>query len=350
MKAIGVMSGSSLDGIDICCVSFDPSDWTWSLESGITVNLPEHIKLGLSEITSATPWTLAELESKYSQFIAESLLTFMASNDVVPDVIGIHGHTILHSPQWNRSWQLVNGGMVASLCRTPVVCDFRNQDMALGGQGTPMAVIADRDLFPGYDSYINLGGIANISCHHKGKWMAYDLCPCNQLLNYYSQLLGKPYDSEGRFARDGNINSQLLSELLSDNYLSSPAPKSIDNTWIKETVIPAINKHNLTYTDTLKTLVEYISIVICDNIRKSSSSVLVTGGGAYNTFMLESLKSKCATNSVDIIIPDADLIDYKEAILIAYCSALRFIKKPNFVSSATGASADVIGGALYLPH
>ncbi len=350
MKAIGVMSGSSLDGIDICCVSFDPSDWTWSLESGITVNLPEHIKLGLSEIISATPWILTELDSKYSQFIAESLLTFMALNDVVPDVIGIHGHTILHSPKWNRSWQLVNGGMVASLCKTPVVCDFRNQDMALGGQGTPMAVIADRDLFPGYDSYINLGGIANISGHHKGKWMAYDLCPCNQLLNYYSQLLGKPYDSEGRFARDGSINSQLLSELLSDNYLSSPAPKSIDNTWIKDIVIPAINKHNLTYTDILRTLVEYIVSVIYDNISKKPSSVLVTGGGAYNTFMQELLRSKSSAYNIKIIIPDQEIIDFKEAILIAYCAALRLMKKPNFVSSATGASSDVIGGALYLPY
>ena len=108
----------------------------------------------------------------------------MASKDVVPDVTGIHGHTILHSPQWSRSWQLVNGGMVASLCKVPVVCDFRNQDMALGGQGTPMAVIADRDLFPGYDGYINLGGIANISRHHNGEWMAYDLCPCNQSVSY----------------------------------------------------------------------------------------------------------------------------------------------------------------------
>ncbi len=350
MKVIGVMSGSSLDGIDICCVSFDPSDWTWSLESGITVTLPEHIKLGLSEITSATPWILAELESKYSQFMAQSLLTYMESNEVEPDAIGIHGHTILHSPQWKTSWQLINGGMVTSLCQVPVVCDFRNQDMALGGQGTPMAVIADRDLFPGYDYYINLGGIANISCHHLGQWMAFDLCPCNQLLNHYSQLLGMLYDSHGRLASDGRINGQLLSELLTDGYLASPPPKSIDNTWIKETVIPSIDKYDLTPTDTLRTLVEYVITVIHNNLREASCSVLVTGGGAYNSFMMELLRNKCAEKGSKIMIPDSELIDYKEAILIAYCAALRLLKKPNFVSSATGASTDVIGGALYLPN
>ena len=159
-----------------------------------------------------------------------------------------------------------------------------------------------------------------------------------------------PYDSHGRLASDGRINGQLLSELLTDGYLASPPPKSIDNTWIKETVIPSIDKYDLTPTDTLRTLVEYVITVIHNNLREASCSVLVTGGGAYNSFMMELLRNKCAEKGSKIMIPDSELIDYKEAILIAYCAALRLLKKPNFVSSATGASTDVIGGALYLPN
>lgn len=348
MNVVGVMSGSSMDGLDLALVAFSDEEKKWDLQKSDTVALPDSLKSSLKEIMTFTAIDIARTESHFSNFVAHSITEFLGPSEHA-DLIGIHGHTLLHLPEIQTSWQLLNGGMIAEKTNCPVVCDFRNQDLSLNGQGTPMAVIADRDLYPGYDYYINLGGIANMSYQDNGQWVAFDLCPCNQILNHYSQLLGKPYDEHGDMARNGTLNRALLEALLKDPFILGPPPKSIDNTWVKDVVRKDIDLHNLSIPDVLHTVVAYISEVISNHINKEKAQVLLSGGGTYNTFLIDKLCSTSQMKKIEFHIPDNETIDYKEAILIAYCAQLRYKGQTNFLSVATGASKDSIGGALYLP-
>ena len=343
MKVIGVMSGSSLDGVDIATVHFSDN---WKIESAETIALPDQLADSLSRIMEMTALDIAKTEQAYSSYIAEALSKHIAKYGKA-DLIGIHGHTVLHYPDLQTSWQLLNPGMIASKVSLPVVSDFRNQDMALGGQGTPMAVIADRDLFTGYDYYVNLGGIANISYQRNGEWMAYDICPCNQILNHYSQRLGQPYDKGGSFAAKGTVRQNLLEHLLSLPFHKKLPPKSIDNSWIQKEIIPSIDKFDYEPHDVLRTTIEYISIIIGDQLSQGEK-MLFTGGGSYNTYMMSCIEAQARKRNIACVIPDNLIVDYKEALLIAYAAILRYKQESNFIASATGASASISGGGLYI--
>jgi len=345
-RYIGVMSGSSLDGLDIALVAFDSGGW--KLEAYKTMPLPDNLVLSLKSIAEHKARELAQTEASYSAFMSRALATFTKDKGAIT-AIGVHGHTILHLPEIKTSWQLLNGGRLAAELNLPIVCDFRNQDMALGGQGTPMAVIADRDLYPGYDYYFNLGGIANVSYQSEGTWTAYDVCPCNQLLNHYSQKIGQQYDQDGLLAQSGAIDPELISTLNATAYFHQSPPKSLDNSWIREYFIKKAESHELSVADSLRTLTECIVQQLTHIIKEPHSKILMTGGGSKNTFLIQLLTDRLSGMQVDIVIPEADTIDYKEAILIAYCTKLRLERQANFIASATGASANSIGGAVYLP-
>ena len=348
MKVIGVMSGSSLDGLDIATVSFAEHTLSWQLEKAASIPPPETLKQSLKLSASATAQNLAHTEYNFSDFVARALQQYISENGPA-DLIGIHGHTVLHLPDIQTSWQLLNGGHIAAKTEHTVVCDFRNSDMALGGQGTPMAVIADRDLFPDYDLYVNLGGIANISFKENNLWTSYDLCPCNQVLNYYSNILGKPYDENGSLAQTGKVHHVLLNKLLEDAYIVAPPPKSIDNSWIKDYWIKKMDAYNLSAQDLLRTSVAYISQSIVNCISQKKTRVFITGGGAYNRFLISEIEKKSQNMDAEIVLPDDNIINNKEAILIAYCAYLRHKRKHNFIPSASGASRAVSGGAIYIP-
>lgn len=340
------MSGSSLDGIDIAMVDFQKKKW--EILEAKTYGLPPSLVTLLQATPAQNAIELAHTESVYSNFISDCLRKFLPTDTKI-DVAGVHGHTILHLPEIETSWQLLNGGLVAAKSGLPIVCDFRNQDMALGGQGTPMAVIADRDLFIGHDYYLNLGGIANISETHNDGWIAYDICPCNQMLNHFSNKIGLEYDVDGILASQGSVSAELLDKLCSDHfYLESP-PKSIDNSWVKDKVIKLAETYKLKTEDSLRTIIEFISIQISNSIKTKSKSLYVTGGGAKNKFLIEIISEKLNSKDINIVIPEETIIDYKEAILIAYCATLRINSQPNFIGSVSGATNNAIGGALYLP-
>ncbi len=345
LKVIGVMSGSSLDGIDIVLTSFEGSDW--SLIASHTFNIPPVLRDRLRTSVQQTAFELAKTESLYSEFIATCINKFREEREV--HLVGIHGHTVLHLPDLKTSWQLLNGGMIASLTMLPVSCDFRNQDMALGGQGTPMAVIADRDLYPGHQYYVNLGGIANISYKSNDLWVAYDLCACNQLLNYYSLKLDMEYDSGGGIARTGKLNQELLQLLHSDAYLKMTPPKSLDNSYIQTELINKIEVLGLPPSEYLRTITEFISEVISSSLEGSGGRLFVSGGGSKNDYLIELIEEKLQAKNTAVYVPPVETVDYKEAILISYCAYLRMRGENNFISEATGASADVCGGAIYLP-
>ena len=348
MLGLGIMSGSSMDGLDLALVDlkYEPT-LKWELLEGRTFPINDALKDQLQRVTGADPFEFAEIEFSFSKFIVDCILSFRAIARAKEDFIGIHGHTVLHSPQLNRSVQMVNAAFLAEKCESPVVTDFRNNDMALGGQGTPMAVIADKYLFPGNDYYLNLGGIANISYFDNG-WCAYDLFPFNQVLNYFSQKIGFEFDKDGELARSGDLDNTLIENLSKHPFILNPPSKSLDNTQVKQEWINSIEKTGLSPVAILRTFTEFTCLKLKDLI-KPNSKIMITGGGVKNLFFLSRLKALLRDNSIDLIVPSDSIIDYKEAILMAFVGGLRIEKKTNFISEATGASRDTIGGAVYLP-
>lgn len=352
MIGIGVMSGSSLDGLDVALVEFkEGSSIDWQLHKSYAFDLPQSLITSLKNIIEQKPFEIAETQNHFTQFVGESLQTFISqfSINIKIDFVAVHGHTVLHDINNQFSWQLLNGGQLCALIGQNVICDFRNQDMGLGGQGTPMAVLADRDLFEGSDYYINLGGIANISYLDNKKWMAYDTSPCNQVLNYFAQREGLPFDKDGTLARSGHVDSKLLQSLLAHEYIKAEPPKSLDNTWIKDIWIKSMLSYELSNQDFLRTYIEFLAMTINDIIHTNGGNVLLTGGGAKHIFLVDRLRS-LAQAKIEFLIPDEKVIDFKESILIAYAGFRRYTGKVNFIGTATGATRDVIGGAMYVTN
>ncbi|MBT8229063.1 MAG: anhydro-N-acetylmuramic acid kinase [Bacteroidia bacterium] len=349
MTGLGIMSGSSLDGLDIAAVSFARDNFKeWELISSNTFTLPEDLVILFKQIDRLDIPAILKLESVFTKFIAQCIQSFIAAFPVNVDFIAVHGQTLIHLPEEQSSWQMVNGGMLASLCDKTVVTDFRNQDMALGGQGAPMAVIADRDLFEGYDYYLNLGGIANISYLENDIWHAFDLIPFNQVSNYFAGKSGLDYDRDGLLAREGIINNKMLDFCNAHPYLTIKAPKSLDNTQVKNDWIYPLDQMEIESRDILRSYIEFASDEIARTIR-SNTCLLVTGGGAHHRYFTELLSGKLAKKKSMLTVPENVIADYKESILMAYAGLLRLENIPNFISEATGAKTDTIGGAVYLP-
>jgi len=349
MKGIGIMSGSSLDGLDLALVDFRlMAQNKWNMEMFKTYELPDQLKNLLVNILTQNAWEIAKTQSVFSEFISDCILDFSEDQTAI-DFCAIHGHTVLHSINDQFSWQLLNGGLICEKTSIDIICDFRNQDLALGGQGTPMAVLSDRDLFEGYDYYINLGGIANVGYNQNESWVGYDIFPFNQVFNFYAEKTGQNFDQDGKLGRKGNVNIKLVDELLNDDYIKKPYPKSIDNSWVRNYWLEIIENYKLSPEDSIRSYMEFCLQSLQNDIVKKSSTMLITGGGSHNQFFVELLQEKLNSQCV-ISIPDDTIIDYKEAILIAYAGYLRKLEKPNFVSQATGAKNDSIGGALYLSH
>ena len=348
-RLVGVMSGTSLDGIDLVFTEIDfknplqfkiiasktyaySTEWQKKLSSAIDLDAPE----------------LNKLDNEYTEFLAETISQFIAENNIdLIDAVCSHGHTIKHRPKQGITLQIGNLPKLAKRIEVPVVCDFRVQDVELGGQGAPLVPIGDRLLFSNYKYCINLGGFANVS-HEKGATrIAYDICPVNTVMNYYTQKLGKSYDEDGVIARSGKVNETLLSELNDLNFYKKEAPKSLGIEWVNSNIFPLIDKFELSIPDILKTFSVHVATQIAACLDDNSdSNVLVTGGGAYNKFLIEQIKSK---TSCELIIPDPEIVDFKEALIFALLGVLKLREEVNVLSSVTGAKMDHSSGRLFEP-
>ncbi len=347
MICLGIMSGSSLDGLDMAMVEFLSSEQLdWKLLNSHTFPLSNELKSDLRSVVNANIGELLKTQNVFTQFVSQSIDTFINASSI-PEVCGIHGHTIVHSLSENYSWQMVNAGYISSKNQINVVADFRNQDIALGGQGAPMAVIADRDLFTGYKYYINLGGIANISYMRGNQWYAYDVCPFNQVLNYFANKLGLEYDENGQIASKGQLNQELLKRLWRMDYNSKSIPKSLDNQEVKKKWIDLIESFNLGPSDCLRTFIAFAAQLIHQQVAQDFGNIFITGGGAYNQFFIQQLEQL----GLEVVVPSEAIIEYKEAVLMAYMAYLRISNQVNFINHASGSSQASISGALYLkPH
>lgn len=345
INAIGVMSGTSLDGLDICYASFIQKDSKWSYKIIETqcITYPQLLKTQITNAHLMDANSFTQLHADYGIFIGKSVKAFIDTYSAKPEIIASHGHTIFHQPEKKLTYQIGNGANIAAETGVNTVCDFRSSDVALNGQGAPLVPIGDKLLFSDYDSCLNLGGFSNISFNRDGKRIAYDICPVNFVLNYYMMKIGKDFDEDGITARSGIINTKLLDRLNELSFYKTDGPKSLAREDVEKEFIPLIDSFNLNVEDKLATYSEHITIQISKNI--PDGKIIITGGGAFNKFLIERIK----TNSphCTIYIPDDQTINYKEALIFAFLGVLYLYDLPNCLSSVTGASSDSIGGALY---
>lgn len=345
----GIMSGTSLDGLDIalCAIRRQDNHWGFRIISATTIEYPDTWKQRLPRLIGVSGEELAQLHTEFGTFIGEACANFLEKEGLPCEFISSHGHTVHHRPDTGFTFQLGDGAAIAAASGFPVVCDFRSGDVALGGQGAPLVPVGDELLFPKYSACLNLGGFANISFRESGRRVAFDICPLNKALNHYSKILGHEYDDGGRIAASGKLIPELLQKLDALPFYQISGPRSLGEEWLNECFYPVLSGFEDRIPDLLRTLSEHMANQLkrpLDHI--SPGMVLVSGGGAYNSFLLSLLREKTAAS---LHIPDNNLVDFKEALVFAFLGLLRMEEKVNVLSSVTGASRDHSSGAVYLP-
>lgn len=358
-NVLGVMSGTSLDGIDCALVSLTISEDSLVIKkssesksqvvakitNATTVEYSLDWKEKLSVAYEQTQDDLEKLNIEYTKYLGVVINDFLQSNNINDlDAICSHGHTILHQPHNGFTLQIGNLPLLSDITGHKIVCDFRIQDVALGGQGAPLVPVGDELLFSQYDYCLNLGGFANVSFKAKsGDRVAYDICPVNVVLNKFAQQLGKEYDDKGAFAKAGSINSNLLKQLNALSFYNAHWPKSLGIEWVEEYITPILTSSKCSPEDLLSTFTEHIAIQLASQFDKTSS-VLITGGGAYNQYLLERL---LAHKELKVVVPEATLVEFKEALIFALLGVLRIENKVNTLASVTGASQDHCAGIIF---
>jgi anhydro-N-acetylmuramic acid kinase len=347
IKAIGLMSGTSLDGLDIAYCKFTPSKQKWKFEilAAETISYPSSLIKSLSNAHDLDALSFWKLHIDFGRFCGNAVKKFQKKHRCKPLLIASHGHTVFHQPQNGFTCQIGDGAQIAALTGIDTICDFRSKDVALNGQGAPLVPIGDKLLFSEADACLNIGGIANISFQIKNKTVAFDVCPANMIFNHYAQLKGKKMDKNGDIARSGKINTELLFQLNSLKFYKKAAPRSLGREWVFEEIIPLMDKKEKKIENKLCTAVEHAAIQLAEVIKKNKlKNILISGGGAYHHYFLERIKSH---TDAELIIPDKKTIEFKEALVFALLGVLRINEKTNCLKSVTGASSDNCGGAIY---
>lgn len=353
------MSGSSLDGLDIAYVHLNEVGGKWSYEvvAADTTPYTREMTDKLKNVQQLDVPAYLRFNTEYGRYLGEAVNDFIERHSIHHQVhlIATHGHTVLHEPQNNTSTQIGDGATIAATTGLPVVSDLRNMDVALGGQGAPIVPIGDKLIFGEYDYWLNIGGIANITVPHNGGTLAFDICPANQMLNGLANMMGKEMDEDGAIARVGNLQMDILADLNDEDYYNQKPPKSLSNEQAKQLVFPILLESKNDKEDLLRTATQHIVDKIAEAVKqyptgKEKSVLLVTGGGAMNTFLMEQLQQALEQHNTELHIPDKETISYKEAIVMALIGVLRFREETNVLSSVTGASRDSISGALWMGH
>lgn len=343
--AIGVMSGTSLDGLDLVYVKFISNKvYSFEILQAETLKYSEYWKDNLQTAFNKSSKNLTELSLKYGQFLGNEINAFKAKHNINNlDFIASHGHTVFHKPNLGFTLQIGDGNTIAKITGDKVVCDFRTQDVAFGGQGAPLVPIGDAYLFSEYDYCLNLGGFSNVSFDVQGIRKAYDICPVNIVLNKIAQELGFDYDDKGKLAASGKLNKQLLNDLNTIAFYEEVVPKSLGYEFILAEINPILERYQIPQIDLLRTFIEHIAQQITLKL-KPKGSVLVTGGGVYNTFLLKRLST---LSDCDFVIPNNILVDFKEALIFAFLGLRRVNNQVNCLKSVTGASRDHSSGVVF---
>lgn len=389
-KVIGLMSGSSLDGLDIAYVHLQeaastikdsPRKWEFTILHADTYPYSEEWRRALADARHLSALDYQLLHTRYGRYIGEEVLRFIDTHNLHYQVqlIVSHGHTVFHDPAQHMTAQLGDGAALAATARINVVSDLRAMDMALGGQGAPIVPVGERLLLPDHTFFLNLGGIANVSAasdelratskEGSTAFVAFDVCPANRVLNELASMAGKVYDEGGALATSGRLDEDLLQALNDQSYYAQSYPKSLANEFGTETLLPLLqeamagmtgegvdqaSEGGIAVEDALRTYVEHIAVQIRRAIEglitdsPTPHKMLITGGGAHNTFLIARLKETLSPLGVEVTVPDNQLVDFKEALVMALIGVLRWREENNVFASVTGASRDSIGGAVWI--
>lgn len=357
-RVIGVMSGSSLDGLDIAFVELEESSGRWSFQI-LNAECSPYSEEWIHKLKSATDLSAREymlLHAEYGHYIGKKVKTFIDKNELAFKValIASHGHTTFHIPP-TMTGQIGDGAAIAAETGLPVVSDLRAVDVALGGQGAPMVPIGEKLLWPRTSLFLNIGGIANISINGADRYIAYDVCPANRVLNMLASLKGKPYDEGGKMAASGNVDQTLLTQLHALPFYSQSFPKSLANDFGTDVIYPMMLASGSSIEDMLCTYTEHIAIQVANEVEKHlhalndpAPQILVTGGGALNNLLIDRLQYHLGPMRVEVDRPDENIIQYKEALIMGVLGVLRWREETTALASVTGASRDSIGGALWI--
>lgn len=358
-RVIGIMSGSSLDGLDIAYVEFEETAGKWSYEIKAATCLPYDSEWyeNLKNATKLSAYDYLLLHTTYGKYVGEQVNAFIEKFDLHHKVqlISSHGHTTFHSPANGMTAQLGDGAAIAATTEINVVSDLRALDVALGGQGAPIVPIGEKLLFDNYNYFLNLGGIANLSFNRPDGYFAFDVCAANRVINMLAHAEGKEYDEAGAIASSGKVYTPLLTRLNALSYYSNPYPKSLANTFGTDEVFPLVNAFDISNADKLRTYTEHVVMQIAyaiqqfaNNKETSHTKMLVTGGGAFNTFLVQRLSQMLQPFNIEVVVPDSLLINYKEAVIMALIAILRWREEYNVLNTVTGALRSSIGGCVWM--
>lgn len=359
-RVIGVMSGSSLDGLDLAFVEIEElgGKWQYSL---LEVNCSAYTlewEAKLSQASTMTAVDFVQLDADYGKYIGMQINQFIAAHQLEFKVglIASHGHTVFHVPG-SHSIQIGHGAGIAATTSLPVVADLRSLDVALGGQGAPIVPMGEKLLFSDYHYFLNIGGIANISCNGDTFYDAFDVCPANRVLNMLAKTTGMDFDDNGNMAAQGRIHEELLNHLNGLAYYQQDYPKSLANGFGTDEVFPLVNGFGLSVEDALATCVEHIAMQVAAAIERISKKrstdptrekLLVTGGGALNGYLVSRIEKHLAPKAMEVEVPDLVTVQYKEALIMALLGVLRWREEDTVMQSVTGASRSSVGGALWM--
>jgi len=351
-KVVGIMSGSSLDGLDVALANFTRENngiWSGELDQIHCFDFPASLKVRLHKAMHMTALEMCELDRDWALFAAKCVKDSITNLSLKPDLVASHGHTVFHNPSEGFTTQIGSGAIIAAETHMPVVCDLRSLDVAYGGTGAPLIPLVDKLLFSEYDGCLNLGGFSNIShLNSKPEVIAWDIGPCNNLLNKVSRIVGFEYDKDGLIASKGVIKDELFNDLCALTYHHKPAPKSLGMEWVESELRLVIDKYSsLSVGDKLRTAVEYIAHIIV--VDSPAGRVLVSGGGVWNTFLMDRIRKISADKSTEFLIAEPDMANGKEAYGFAFLGLLRWLGESNVYQEVTGASRPSSGGAVWLP-
>lgn len=355
-KVIGLMSGSSLDGLDIVFTELQEiaGKWNYEIINSACIEYDLVLQKKLRGATDLKALDYQLLHTEYGKFIGEKISEFIEDNNLQHKVnlVSSHGHTTFHLPEKKMTHQLGEGGAIAGETKLAVVSDLRSVDIAFGGQGAPIVPMGEKLLFTDYNYFLNLGGIANLSVHNENTVIAFDVCAANRVLNMLTEEMNLPYDDEGKISARGNVNIDLLEKINSLEYFRLAHPKSLANSFGTDIIFPIITSFKIKTEDALSTFAEHICIQIKNSLepfkQNEMQKLFITGGGAFNTFLIGRLKKHLEEINFEIHIPEDSVVKYKEALIMALLGALRWREQYTILSSVTGAFRNSIGGALWL--
>ena len=345
---LGLMSGTSIDGIDLVYANFVFNKyWSFKILGSKTYQYNNDWQKILKNLSDKDLDSIKLIDKSYTKLLSKYILKFIDDFSIKKiDFISSHGHTALHDPLNSITYQIGNLKDLSAYIGLKVICDFRLQDVKLGGQGAPLVPVGEKYIFPEYDTLINLGGFANITIKSNNNLIAYDICPVNIVFNHLSNLIDLKYDHKGKIALSGKLNIELFNCLQSLDYYKQVSPKSLGVEWVNQIIFPIINSFSeIPLEDLLNTFSKHFASQIADNI-KSTGKILITGGGAYNDYLIQNIKDLTGS---EIIIPNSEIIEYKEALIFGFLGVLKDLNINNCYSSVTGSIKDHSSGNIFIP-